>query len=228
MPDIARSSALEAPKQLPRVLVTSDEINLLVYAYLCESRFEHAAYNLRHEARLDRSPLLSNLPTVIPDGAASVSKGKQPAEGRSANGNARRRDSAALLDGQGDGYVREGQSDLAGLVPRGKLVKMLQSGLMFNEVKRHTGPGGVIHECTAPYRLLTPHLCENDALESPQLAFSALEDYNPVDSRSDLPAVPETPRPPIGPKGASANGQRVRNRRQRREHTRRVRFRMAG
>jgi hypothetical protein len=111
--------------------------------YLCESRFEHAAYNLRHEARLDQSPLLATLTPVVPNGTAFTGKGKQPTEGRNANGPARRRDSAALLDGQGDGHIREAQSDLAGLVPRGKLVTMLQSGLMFNEVKRHTGPGGV-------------------------------------------------------------------------------------
>ncbi len=58
-------------------------------------------------------------------------------------GSGKARNSQQLLDGQGDGHVRERQSDMASLVPRGKLVTVLQSGLMFDEVKRHTGPNGV-------------------------------------------------------------------------------------
>lgn len=47
-------------------LCTSAEVNLLVYHYLKESGFLHASFSLRHEARLDDSPL-SKEAIVEPD-----------------------------------------------------------------------------------------------------------------------------------------------------------------
>ncbi|EJD49663.1 WD40 repeat-like protein [Auricularia subglabra TFB-10046 SS5] len=38
------------------ILLAADEVNCLIYAYLLDSGFEHAAFNLRAEARLDASP----------------------------------------------------------------------------------------------------------------------------------------------------------------------------
>ncbi|ETS63835.1 hypothetical protein PaG_02154 [Moesziomyces aphidis] len=38
-------------------LCTSEEVNLLVYHYLKESGFHHASFSLRHESRLDDTPL---------------------------------------------------------------------------------------------------------------------------------------------------------------------------
>ncbi|KAI0319053.1 WD40 repeat-like protein [Amylostereum chailletii] len=47
------------------ILIDSDEVNCLVYAYLKDSGFEHTAFNLRVEGRLDRS---DNFKKHIPHG----------------------------------------------------------------------------------------------------------------------------------------------------------------
>ncbi|KZW02769.1 WD40 repeat-like protein [Exidia glandulosa HHB12029] len=48
---------MPAPRgRAQNLVLAADEVNCLIYAYLLDSGFEHAAFNLRAEARLDASP----------------------------------------------------------------------------------------------------------------------------------------------------------------------------
>lgn len=47
-------------------LLSSAEINLLIYHYLSDSGFNHSAFSLRHEASLDSNPITAT--AVVPPG----------------------------------------------------------------------------------------------------------------------------------------------------------------
>lgn len=56
-------------------LLSSAEINLLIYHYLSDSGFNHSAFSLRHEASLDDNPITKS--AVVPPGqlVAFLTKG---------------------------------------------------------------------------------------------------------------------------------------------------------
>eukprot|EP01132_Coremiostelium_polycephalum_P005919 gene5919-7368_t len=86
--------------------ITSDEVNFLVYKYLLESGFQHAAFSFYNESLVSKSGL---------------------------NGDT---------------------------IPHGTLVSVLQKGLQYMEVETHLQDDGTEVNCTEPFSLLSPHVCQ--------------------------------------------------------------------
>lgn len=190
-------------------IVSSDEINILIYTYLCESHFVHTAYNFRNEAKLDRSPLFQYLnpdpslhefnssSSAHPHSAANPKAySNMPANGLSEPPTKARKGKGRDLmttipppsaNGEGSttsGAAAEEEKEKAVLerrIRRGLLVEYLQRGLMHHEITTHYGADGKKIECRQPFSLVRPHSCS----VQPIPIDNFLTDYDPSTLLSD-------------------------------------------
>lgn len=157
------SRAAAAPPPVPTVV--SDEVNVLIYTYLLDSGFSHAAYSLRNEARLDSVPIFrkfnpdpsseefASSAASHPHSAANPSAYANSApNGLSATSKSRKgkgKDTSELgttIPPPGDGAATPGLSaedDQRPKIRRGQLVEYLAKGLMYKEVETHCKMDGV-------------------------------------------------------------------------------------
>ncbi|POY73603.1 hypothetical protein BMF94_3136 [Rhodotorula taiwanensis] len=104
--------AAGAPHLPPRAMMTSDELDWLVYAYLEESGYHHTSFSLLHESRLAGPPATSS---SSPKDASTEPNGAQSGE---------RGDAAP---------VRNPIMDK--VVPPGHLIRLLQKALLYLEAE---------------------------------------------------------------------------------------------
>ena len=182
-PPSASSSSAGAAAVAP--LMSSDEVNLLVYAYLAESTLEHSAFTLYNESKLD------NFVSSPSSGEAS--------HHRSATSNGEPASATATA----------GSSELhPAIPPTGHLIRILQKGLLYLQAEaRYRGVGarccalslvcGTPANCHHPPSPLRLALQEDVSANPPRLIGYAIPDTLP------LPALPKTLPPPSPPQSVA-------------------------
>lgn len=98
--------------------------------------------------------------------------------------------------GGGGGSVAMSSADSkAAAVPPGMLISLLQRGLHYAAIEFHLNDDGTEKECTRPYSLLEPHVCERSSTAAGSSSHP-MPGYHPTSTRSS--AKPATFKPDIG------------------------------
>lgn len=156
----------------PPPIVTSEEVNILIYTYLVESGFSHAAFNLRSEARLEDVALFHkfNPHPGSEEFAAAAASHPHSAANPSAHSNSAPTNGGQASSSSSTSRPRKGKGkdlgELGTTIPppgdgtatpglpaeeeqkspklkRGLLIDVLVKGVMYKEVETHCKSDGV-------------------------------------------------------------------------------------